>query len=197
MTLDHINKILFNYNYYILSFIGRLAFPIFCLFIVRNYLYYTSSVSKYALRLLVFGLISQPVVMYAFNYPWYTLNIFFSLLCGLLLLVALDSKDYMLLFLVIVTSYFTEYNYFGLFLTYTFYTVYKRNNIISHLAMLGALILITMPNYTWSSLVIYFVVVVLQEIENYKIVYKQRSKLFKYVFYLYYPTHLLLLELIK
>jgi len=197
MTLDHINKILFNYNYYILTFIGRLAFPLFCLFIVRNYLYYTSSVSKYALRLFIFGLISQPVVMYAFNYPWYTLNIFFSLLCGLLLLVALDTKDYMLLFLVIVTSYFTEYNYFGLFLIYTFYTVYKRGNIISHLAMLGALVLITMPDYTWSSLVIYFVVTVLQEIENYKIIYKQRHKLFKYVFYIYYPAHLLLIELIK
>jgi len=180
MTLDHINKILFNYNYYILTFIGRLAFPLFCLFIVRNYLYYTSSVSKYALRLFIFGLISQPVVMYAFNYPWYTLNIFFSLLCGLLLLVALDTKDYMLLFLVIVTSYFTEYNYFGLFLIYTFYTVYKRGN-----------------DYTWSSLVIYFVVTVLQEIENYKIIYKQRHKLFKYVFYIYYPAHLLLIELIK
>ncbi|MPM81320.1 hypothetical protein SDC9_128372 [bioreactor metagenome] len=84
MLIDHIGYIFFP-DYRIFRTIGRLAFPIFAYQLSVGYIK-TSSLKKYASRLLVFGLISQ--IPYSFFSPDlkfapFNLNIMFTLLTAL------------------------------------------------------------------------------------------------------------------
>jgi len=76
------------------NYLGRLAFPIFAYQISEGYIH-TSNLRKYFLRLLVFALISQIpfslfLSMYSDNFY---LNIFFTLLLGLLAITVYDKLN--------------------------------------------------------------------------------------------------------
>ncbi len=82
MIVDHIGAVFFP-RVMELRVFGRIAFPLFawCLCVGAEY---TRNPWKYALRLLVVGLLSHPVYLWAMNHHWKDLNIFFELLLGLL-----------------------------------------------------------------------------------------------------------------
>ncbi|MFA9379533.1 MAG: TraX family protein [Acetanaerobacterium sp.] len=76
----------------ILHFIGRLTAPIMCYFIAEGF-YHTHSIRRYAARLAVFAVISQIPFQLVIekgdvSFPPRTLNMLFTLLCGLLALWA-------------------------------------------------------------------------------------------------------------
>ena len=71
--------------------IGRIAFPLFCWGIVLGSLY-THDWRKYALRLLIGGLISQYPYMLGLGHRWYELNVMFTLLLGLLAVVSIQKN---------------------------------------------------------------------------------------------------------
>jgi TraX protein len=83
MLLDHTNKIVLNESVPALSWIGRLAFPLFAFLIAYNLEKRGVNPRRYALPLLISGLISQPFFDAAFHVP--RLNIFFTLLLGIAL----------------------------------------------------------------------------------------------------------------
>jgi hypothetical protein len=82
MVFDHVGVVFFP-DQYVFRGLGRLSFPLFCWLLVQGEAH-TSNVWKYGLRLLGFGLISQPIFMIALKGQ--TLNILFTLLIGLVCL---------------------------------------------------------------------------------------------------------------
>jgi hypothetical protein len=66
--------------------VGRLSMPIFAFVLVEGFRR-THNLANYFARLILLGLLSQPIYMYAFpDYPGLGLNILFTLALGLLML---------------------------------------------------------------------------------------------------------------
>ena len=92
MVIDHIGARLFP-RIMELRIIGRIAFPLYVWCLVVGACY-TRSAWKYALRLLLAGLISQPFYMLGLNHGWDRLNVFATLLTGYLGIVGMQKKRY-------------------------------------------------------------------------------------------------------
>lgn len=81
MFIDHYHYIIGGPE--ILNIIGRMAFPIFSFSLGEGY-FHTGNFKKYFGRLFFFAIISQiPAYIFKLNYP---LNIFFTLLLGLVVM---------------------------------------------------------------------------------------------------------------
>lgn len=83
--------------YYLMRLVGRISFPLFCFFIVEGYLH-TRSKTKYALRLLIFAVLSELQFSVALNglgnkMSLYLMpsNVYFTLLIGLIVIWGADT----------------------------------------------------------------------------------------------------------
>lgn len=90
MVVDHVGAALLP-GYLDLRLIGRIALPLYgwCLVVGISY---THDWRKYALRMLAAGLLSQPCYVFAMNHAWAELNIFATLLLGLLGIAGIREK---------------------------------------------------------------------------------------------------------
>ena len=202
--------------YYVMRGIGRLAFPIYCYFIVQGFTY-TRSRAKYALRLFVFALASElPFDMALWNSTWDMNhnNVFWTLLLGLLTIWALDVFGNKLVFLdkskssfrwfavtlfrcivmtsiVLASMFIAQYiinSDYGASGVATIVAMYllKNYKLTGYGVAVVILGLLTTP-LAWLSLL------VLIPLKFYN---GTRGKQPKYFFYLFYPVHLLVLWLI-
>lgn len=93
MFCDHVGKMLLPHVPE-MRIIGRIAFPIYCWCLVVGF-HYTRRVWLYFLRLLVTGLISQPLYMAALIHGWREPNIMLTLAVALLGLWAIREKVFL------------------------------------------------------------------------------------------------------
>lgn len=208
MFIDHLGVVAFetqisNYMvpYYIMRLIGRLAFPIFCFLLVEGF-FHTRDVKKYALRLLVFAFISEIPFDLAFNrqlFYWRHQNVFFTLFIGLLVIALLDHTkhvfhgflQFVVEIIVLVAGIllgqflYTDYGAVGVLAIVFLYMFrqYKSNA----LAMGISVIWLSAMNIIESPALIDILLV--------KFYNGKRGLNLKYVFYAFYPAHLLLLYL--
>ena len=92
MFVDHSGKALFG-NMQEMRILGRIAFPIYAWCMVVG-LCYTRSVPKYLGRILLTGIISQPLYMVALNHRWNEPNIFLTLFLGLCAMWGIKEKKW-------------------------------------------------------------------------------------------------------
>ncbi|MCB5954090.1 TraX family protein [Enterococcus sp. CWB-B31] len=173
--------------------LGRLSFPLFCFLLVEGFVH-TSNVKKYFSRLLIFALISEVPYDLAFRNSFFTLekqNVFFTLLIGLVVLMELEKVKERtplniilslgIVFAGIFTAEFLQTDYggwIGVLLISVLY--YLREYPLVKCLAGGLVILQNSISGLFSFIFIYF--------------YNgQRGRQWKYLFYWFYPAHLLVL----
>jgi hypothetical protein len=208
MVSDHIGYIFFPSDQ-IFRIIGRLAFPIFAYLIAEGYRK-TGNVWAYFLRLLVFGLISQPIFQLAIKTR--ELNIFLTLSLGLLAILLFDkikNKKLGLLFVVLIAAaaYFlkSDYGAYGILSIFFFWLYGEKKDftklILSQWLLAVFYLFVEKLNVANGRLSInpyYF----LQHFSLFALFFiylynGERGRKLKYFFYAFYPVHLLILVFIK
>lgn len=93
MMIDHTGLALFG-NLTEMRILGRIAMPLYawCLVVGCEY---THDIWRYALRLLIIAVISQPINMVALHNPWTKLNILFQLGMGVVCIGAIKNRRYL------------------------------------------------------------------------------------------------------
>lgn len=192
MLLDHIGAILLP-QYRFLRIIGRLAFPIFCFLLVEGFLH-THNVKQYALRLGLFALISEiPFDLAAYHRPfyWFHQNVFFTLFIGLFVLIGLKyfkNSVFMqliifILGLTIARLCYVDYSIFGITMIVLIYFYSIHHNLL--ILVLGLVFLNLLAN---GIQVFGAFAVIPIALYNGK-----RGLSLKYIFYIFYPAHLLII----
>ncbi|MCQ4795370.1 conjugal transfer protein TraX [Anaerofustis stercorihominis] len=179
--------------------IGRISFPIFCFLIVEGFLH-TKNVKKYLLRVGLFAFISQiPFSMALFNtyFDFSYLNVLFTFFIGIIMLIFLRKfeKDYLMQGVIVALScafaylFKTDYDFIGILFIATFYLLRGDKNKILMMLILSVLCIYE------SKVFLYSAVLSLIPIHFYN---GSRGKVnLKYVFYWFYPAHLLVFTLIR
>ena len=136
MIIDHSGYLIKGGVSYF-NYIGRLAFPIFAFQISQGYIH-TKNLKKYITRLALFAVISQiPFTLFLFmvtgrEFTWHFttffshLNIFFTLLLGLLAILAYEKLKVVGLLIAIGLGWFAsfinaDYGFFGVAIITLFY----------------------------------------------------------------------------
>lgn len=221
MLSDHIWATYMSFGDW-MTYIGRMAFPIFAFQIAEGFVH-TSSFKKYALRLLGFALITEiPFNLFyssrLFN-PYHQ-NVLFTLLLGLLAIYVIDNlkknrsaKNVALsvlwLALICIASVlgFVDYGFSGMLTVVMFYIL--RDFPFAWLCQLVAMVLINIVFFEGQVIPIEllgktfeiptqgFAVFSLVLIWLYGGKKGKSSKIMQYGFYAFYPVHMLILYLIK
>ncbi len=200
MTIDHIGFMIFPDLLY-LRIIGRIAFPIFAFLTVQGYLY-TSNLKNYITRLSIEAIISfVPFSLFIGNKPFYFehQNVIFTLLLGVLAIYAIDKFIYNNKFIAIIilslccfTAYIihSDYGVFGVLIIASFFIFNKNKNL--------SLISFAIINFCFSLLSGTYIqgFASLAVIPLYFYNHKLGKYKLKWLFYLFYPIHMIVIYFI-
>ncbi len=215
MLIDHFTAVfyagsrlarrpLMGYGTYLsLRIVGRVAFPIYCFLLVEGYCH-TRNVKKYLLRLGLFGIVSEVPFDLAFNRSyvnWSYQNVYFTLFLGLIALWLWDlctKKDpktcgFWRVFLglgaiagcALIAHYGeTDYGEWGVLVIAAMYLF--RDSEWQRDLFSGCALVLSSPLEAFSC-----VDYILLHFYN-----GERGRQPKYLFYVFYPVHLLVLVLL-
>ncbi len=187
--------------------LGGIAFPIMAYLLVEGYKH-TSNLKRYMLRLLVFALLSQiPYWLFLAHQG----NVLFTLLLSLIVLYAYDRLKnrglFFLVFLVaIILGFFLDWGSIGVIMVFLFSTLggsrYKRIllPLLIPLLVIGlpSALLLLSESSLYSLPELLYAVIGGAGTAILLLLYKGvRGPSAKYLFYVFYPSHILILGLIK
>lgn len=109
MVIDHMGVVFFPSAEW-MRVVGRIALPLFAWGIAIG-AEHTRSISRYALRLLLLMVISQPFYMFALGHTWDMLNIFATLLLGLIGIWGLKEKKEWMTVIALLLTCFIDMDY--------------------------------------------------------------------------------------
>jgi hypothetical protein len=204
MTIDHVGYILFP-QYIIFRIIGRLAFPIFAYMIAEGYRH-TRNRKRYFWALLVSGVVFQ-VIYLIFKQSWY-MNILFTFSLSLITLLCISYfykkrnilslllLIFEILFVVFISCYLPniingfkfDYGLPGILLPVF---IYLLPNKWLKLTSLGLTVLFMSYYNGWVVLFALFSIPLLWFYNG-----KRGKTNLKYLFYIFYPTHFIIIYLI-
>lgn len=209
MTIDHIGYF-FNHNsleYISFRAIGRLSFPIFLFLIVQGY-NHTSNIKKYLFALYSFAIISILPFYYAFGSY---LNIFFTLGNVVLMLYLFEFTNNKIVEFLIFIAFFilsidSDWGIVAIPSIYFSKDILKDNKLQVHLPIyissiffinyISQLGIKNINIYNLTTPIIYSIFILLSMCillqYNGMLGYKLKG-LKKYLFYIYYPLHLVVI----
>lgn len=204
--------------------VGRLAFPIFAFLLVEGYRH-TSDIRKYFIRLFLFALISEIPFDLASTGQVFDLqkqNIFFTLATGLIVLYLGKVAKWnqmgaiigIVVSMVVAEALHFDYGIAGILLIVLIYYSTKESTV-EHAFRNASLVTGHYP-FSWKlrqnlgfaivSAVLYFLfygirqlyaVLAIVPISLYNGEYGRKNIILKYIFYAFYPAHLLILYLLS
>ena len=226
MLIDHLGAAIFP-QYRVLRIIGRIAFPIFAYCIAVGCVY-TRNIAKYALRVFLVGLLTQPLYITALNhlekggFDWlhhfYRLDlifnhyyltstsvIHFTLVMGILIILTIKKKNYALTAVALAACWYLKgylnYGMYGVYLILIFYALIDRP-LTSLVWVAAYMVWYGLPQFRdrlwpWpESVTVYTQFWALLALPLIYIPMKTNIRVNKWVFYLFYPAHLLVIYLI-
>ena len=212
MFIDHMGHTLFPGVMW-LRCIGRVAFPIFC-FLIAEGCVYTHDRRKYALRLLVFALLSEiPFNLMTGGWVWnpYDQNVLWTLLAGALVCWLMDwalkkctPLSFVLTGAAMVAAYWlleafrTDYGGWGMLLVAAFYGVHRAPSgaVVKMIAQAFGLAFFSLGVMGGYLSIELWSLVSLAPIWLYNGQRGFSHKAVQYGFYAFYPVHILILSLI-
>ncbi len=204
--------------------VGRIAFPIFAFMIAQGYSY-TRNLKKYVLRLTAFAIISEIpfdlMVAGSLIFPLHQ-NVLCTFLISILVIYLFEKAKKLdkiwlqipafagclLIGYVLGLVSFADYGYAGVFTVLVFYIFRKRNwqNFLGQLLLLAYINMVLLGDNGFD-LVIWghtcfvplqtFALLALIPIWLYRGKQGPHSKALQYLYYSFYPAHLLILGLIQ
>ena len=214
MTIDHVTWLLFPgfqkmWYVVLLHIIGRLTAPIMWFFIVEGY-NYTRNVKKYITRLFLFALVSHFAYCFVFGISFIPKSIFnatsvlWSLAWAVVLMVILDSENInkylkvLLFILIFLITFPSDWSCIAVF-AIIFMNKYKDNFKKKMFMMMVGTLLYSMVYFFCIDK--FYGLLQLTTCLTIPVLYfynGERGKInLKYLFYIYYPTHLVIIGIIK
>ena len=202
MSVDHINQVTFMGNLSMLSYLGRLAFPLFAFLIAFNIARRDVAVKRYVWPLLIFGVTSQPIFAWAFDRTYF--NIFFTLLLGVLYLSVMQrlrkrmphvpsaALHVVAVILFALPSAYVSYPLFGAFLIPLLVAFLRAPSFIA-VALLSFYLMLTnmlTPMSIYALLIVPAILIVSR-------IPFELPRSSKWLFYSFYPLHLVALRLLQ
>ena len=197
MFLDHYHYIVGGSE--ILNVIGRIAFPIFAFTLNEAYVH-TRSLKKYLLRLFIFAVsIQMPSILFGYDYP---MNIFFTLFLGLLSIYIFNLKKMNVILKIILIGFILffsqkfklDYGIYGILVIINF-NIFRNNKfkILMNFLVLNIYNVIfpkvfDLPDTQLFSLISLVFIFMYNG---------EKGRSMKDFFYLFYPIHFFILEVIK
>ena len=216
MFCDHAGKMLFP-QIPEMRMLGRIAFPIYVWCMIVGF-HYTRSVPKYLLRVLVVGLVSQPLYNLALNHTWQEPNVFLTLFLGLCALWGIREKKFLshiwapAAALILATLLNADYGWKGVLLFIVLYAVQDSRPgiaavMVSYFLFYGSFFSVTKSLFGWNfdvnsldpslskplSSLLRMETYALLSMPFILIRFKKDLKLPRWVGYALYPAHLALL----
>ena len=191
MTIDHINKYLFNSTIVLFFELGRLSMPIF-MFILAYNLAHKATFSRVINRLLICGIITTPVFIKlgGLYYGYYPLNIMFTLLVSVIVIYLIDKNIYLALLIFVLGGSCVEYWWPAISFTTFIFLFYRFKRNLFFLFAIISLIFLYYINVNFWALLSIPVIFILSCIK----IKVPRLKMF---FYIYYFAHLTVILFIK